>query len=151
VDIGFQRSRWSTRERVDFCVHAFARHEPTAEAFAAANQVSRAMGKEHEQAPAGDWNGSYPQMRDGSQYWTGLRAHDDVTRIGEELIEGLRAWLLPEIDRQLNLPLTGPTPPEERLPAPSREQRDQAMLKAVVTMMDQAGVELDIQADLLEE
>ena len=53
----------------------------------------------------------------------------------DELLTNLDRYLFPEIERQLQLPLSVPTPPSERPLGKSKEQRDQELLSGLLKVL----------------
>jgi hypothetical protein len=110
-------------------------HPETKDLYASANREARDQGREWEVAPAGTWHGDFPGHFLPGFPWVELRAEDDVSSHAEELLNGLNQYLLPEIERQLRLPLSTPTPPSERPVSKSEEQRDQELRSRLLQVL----------------
>lgn len=140
VSLGFQKSKWSKKERVDYRVNASVRHPETVKAFNEANTGALEMNREWEQAPAGDWRSGFPGPESPHRAWVSLRPSDDLTAHTTTLLDELRLHVFPEIKRQIDLPLSPPTPLADRPLRPSREQLDAEALNRTNEILRQAGV-----------
>lgn len=115
ISITFQRSRWSVKERVEYRLNISVQHPETTAAYDEANDLARAMGRQYERAPAGSWGGSLPgRLGPADMHWFALRRGDDLPSHGRMLLEAFQTFAVPAIEEQLHLPLSLPTPPDER-------------------------------------
>ncbi|HLN16081.1 MAG TPA: DUF4304 domain-containing protein [Acidimicrobiales bacterium] len=145
VAIGFQKSKWSTKERVDYRLNLFVQHPETAHLYNQANLEARDLGREWEAAPAGSWFSTFPgNLGPGGHHWVSLRPGDDLSSHADQLLADLDRIVFPEIERQLELPLSTPTPPSERAMMPSREERNRSALSSTLQALRAAGVDVDV-------
>ena len=93
-----------------------------------------------EHAPAGDWHSGFPGSEGDHRVWVSLRPSDDLASHAAMLLDDLRTHVFAEIERQIGLPLSSPTPPTERPLRPSRVQLDAEALEWTNEMLRQAGV-----------
>jgi len=148
VEIGCQKSKWSTKDRVEYRLELSVEHPETAQTYDRANAEAWAQGREHEEAPAGAWFSSFPgNVGPRRRFWIGLRPADDLSSHANQLLSDLARYVFPEIERQLQLPLSTPTPPSERPVEPSREQRNREGLSTMLAALRAAGVDVDVPED----
>ncbi len=140
VSIQFQKSKWSSKDRVDYRINISVRHPETVMAFDKANTEALKRNREWEQAPGGDWHSGFPGSEGDHRVWVSLRPSDDLASHAAMLLDDLRTHVFAEIERQIGLPLSSPTPPTERPLRPSREQLDAEALEWTNEMLRQAGV-----------
>ena len=139
--IRFQKSKWSTKERVDYRLNLFVRHPDTDQMYDRANEAARELGREHETAPAGSWFSIFPgNVGPRGHHWISLCPGDDLSAHADHLVGSLDRFVFPEIQRQLDLPLVTPTPPSERAMAPDRGQLNRAALSRTIEALKVAGV-----------
>ncbi len=145
VTIGLRKSRYSTRDRVEYDVHVSVRHPATAERYQSANLEAHRLGRTHEPPEAGDWTGQIPGTLGKSKgAWLSLRSTEDLEAHARRLHADLLKYAYPEVERQMQLVLRQPTPPADRPMRPSREKRDKESLEWTLEMLRDAGVETDI-------
>jgi hypothetical protein len=148
VSIRFRKSRWSTKDRVDYGLLVGVTEPATAELYGQANAEAWAQGREHEMAPAGAWHSSFPgNLGPSRNHWISLRPSDDLSSHADQLLSDLAQYVFPEIERQLQLPLSTPTPPSERPLRPSREELNRRHLSSTVEALRAAGVGVDVPED----
>jgi hypothetical protein len=133
VAIGFQRNKWSDRDHIDYCLRLRVANAAIVERFEAANEGARALDREWQDAPAGNWVASFPgamlpllgrfllpetffAMRccDPRDAWVTLRSSDPVRLHAEALLSDIAQCVFPEIEAQLHAALQQPDPPEDR-------------------------------------
>jgi hypothetical protein len=143
VSIGFAKHPRSSKDHVYYHLVSGVTHPDTKGLYDHANREARDQGREWETAPAGTWHGDFPGHFLPGFPWVELRAEADVSSHAEELLNRLNQYLFPEIERQLRLPLSIPTPPSERPVSKSKEQRDQEhrsrLLQALPSVHSQMG------------
>jgi len=133
VLIGFQKSKWSDREHVDYRLNLRVVNPAIVEKFKTANTAANAFDREWQDAPAGNWLASFPgamlpllgrfllpeiffamgccNPRDA---WVTLRASDPVPLHAEALLDDIVRCVFPEIEAQIHAKLEDPDPPESR-------------------------------------
>ena len=133
IAIGFEKSKWSDREHVDYRLSLRVANPAIVEKFKAANEAARASDRDWQVAPAGNWLATFPgamlpllgrfllpetffAMRccDARDAWVTLRAIDPVGPHAEMLLDDIVRCVFPEIDAQLRAALQDPEPPESR-------------------------------------
>jgi hypothetical protein len=63
-------------------------------------------------------------------------------------MDDLEHYAFPEIQRQIQLPLSMPTPPAERALQPSREQLNRDALSTTLRALREAGANADVPDDV---
>jgi hypothetical protein len=133
VTIGFQKSKWSDREHIDYRLNLRVANPSTVEMFNAANTAALALDREWQDAPAGNWLAAFPgamiplsgrflmpeaffKMRccDPLDAWVTLHAADPLPPHAETLRDDIVRCVFPEIEAQIGATLQDPDPPENR-------------------------------------
>jgi len=135
VLIGFAKHRRSSKDEVYYHLVARVDHPETKRIYDDANSEARAQGRERERAPAGMWISDFPGRFLPGFPWVSIRAEEDVSSHAEELLRNLDRYLFPEIEGQLELPLSVPTPPSERPLGVTKQQRDQELLSGLLQVL----------------
>jgi hypothetical protein len=115
IQIELQRSKWSTRDSVQFDANVSVRHPPTVELFNEANQTARQQGKAMENL---GWN-FHPRLSqlarpNTTQFSWVVRPNEPSEPVAHDFIESVRDYFLPVIEEEVRRPLTSPTPLNER-------------------------------------
>jgi hypothetical protein len=116
VSINFQKSRFSTRARVDYLLNIHVVHPSTAELFNQASEEAGTPGREHQSPSAGMYRAQFPGLTGRRPTWISLRPDDDLSAHAAALLADIYAAAFPVIEEQLRLPLPVPTPPAQRGP-----------------------------------
>lgn len=114
ISLELQRSRYSTRDRVDYRVNVHVVHPQTATLFNDANRTARAEGRDVEQPSAGDWRSELHYLAGLKGGWFALRPTDDLASHAAQLMGQIRQFIYPVVEEQVRLPLPAPTPLSER-------------------------------------
>jgi len=151
ISLQFQKSRHSTRARVDYRVNISVAHPATVELFSQANQEAHALGRQWERASAGAFYGALPGLARTGVPWMILRPGDDLAAHAALLLADIRNIAYPVIEEQLRLPLPRPTPAAQRAPRPSQDVLNRQMLEFLLPRFQAAGVEIiDIPDQAIE-
>jgi hypothetical protein len=142
VALRFQKSRYSTRARVDYRINISVAHPATVELFSQANQEAHTLGRKWEMASAGAFSGALPGLARAGVPWMILRPGDDLEAHAAVLLAGIRNVAYPVIEEQLHLPLPLPTPPAQRAARPSQDALNRQMLEFLLPRLEAAGVEV---------
>jgi hypothetical protein len=115
IQIELQRSKWSTRDSVQFDANVSVRHPPTVELFNEANQRARQQGKAMENL---GWN-FHPRLSqlarpNTTQFSWIVRPNEPSEPVAHDFIEAVRNRFLPVIEEEIRRPLPSPTPLTER-------------------------------------
>jgi hypothetical protein len=117
IQIRLQRSKWSTRESVQFDANISIFHPPTIELFNEENRRARQQGKEIEDLKGGGGFhgrlGSLARPNPLGFPWT-VTSDEPSEPVADDFIEGVRRFFLPLIDEEVRRPLSSPTPLAER-------------------------------------
>ena len=116
VSIHFQKSRWSTRARVDYLLNILVHHPATAGLFTRANEEARALGLDYEMPSAGMYHAQFPGLTRSGRSWISLRPGEDLEAHAASLLADIYSAAFQAIEEQLHLPLPAPMPPAERGP-----------------------------------
>jgi len=133
VTIGFQKSKWSDHKHVDYRLNLRVVNPLTAERFDAANRAARALDREWQDAPAGNWIASFPgamlpllgrfltpetffatRLFDPRDDWITLQATAPLPEHAESLLDDIARCVFPEIDAQIRAETGDPDSPEHR-------------------------------------
>ena len=130
VHVDMQKSKWNTRDLVNFDVNVSVIHPGVQASFQEANNEARSLNKELEHPDTGNyWNrlSRLDPAKSGEFPWV-VTVDSEPGEIGADVIRCLRDFFLPTVDQEIRKPLPRPTPPQERPERPSREERDAASL-----------------------
>lgn len=172
VLIGFGKSKWSDRNHVDYAIGVRVFHEPTVETFNRANLEAERLGREMEDAPSGNWSAGIPgpisnysvdnfffpevffniRCANPADHWITLRPSDAVAEHAAAIVRDMRECTFPEVDAQLLVPLTSPTPPSQR-PVRSEQSERQRLARwhegneELVRRLQEAGISTEPTVD----
>lgn len=135
VSNGFVKHPKSSKDQLYYHLIGGVVHPETQRLYDNANREVTDQRTEQEVAPAGAWLGDFPGQSLPGLPWVSLQAEDGVSSHTDELLTNLDRYLFPEIERQLQLPLSVPTPPSERPLGKSKEQRDQELLSGLLKVL----------------
>src|ERR1700691_2996537 len=122
VLIQVQRSKFSTRDSVQFDANVSDVHPPTIELFNKENERARQQGKDLENG--GGYSDRLNNLAGGNAYGFPWIVKPDEPRgpVAEDFIECVRRYFLPVIEEETRRPLPSPTPLNERA---DRSYRDE--------------------------
>jgi hypothetical protein len=130
-------------------LNVFVQHPETAQLYNRANMEALEQGRDFEKAPAGAWYSRFPGLIGPTeQHRISLRSADDLREHADELLSDIARYVFPEIDHQLQLPLSRPTPLWDRPMRPSREELSRESLSTTVEALRAAGITIDIPEEL---
>jgi hypothetical protein len=142
ITVRFRKSKFSTREAVEYSVDTEVVCPGTVATFEQANREAAAAGKSLERPPAGQWRSSLGRLAGHKAYTTRLRADADLEAHPRWLVQEIRDHLYPAIEAALDKSLVPPTPIVSREPALNRSELDEQYLGAVVQSAEEAGAQV---------
>ena len=113
VQVQLQRSKWSTRDCVQFDANVSVVHPATIELFNEENRRARQQGKEIEDLDGG--GGFHARLnslaRRNALGFPWIVGPDEASEpIADDFIECVRQYFLPVVEEELRRPLSSPTP-----------------------------------------
>jgi hypothetical protein len=124
IQIQLQRSKWSTRDSVQFDANLSVIHPATMALFDEQNQLARQQGKAMESS--GSFHSRLNALAHGNTHgfpWI-IRANEPTEPVAHDFIETIRRDFLPVIEEEIHRPLLRPTPLSERTDQTGRSPSD---------------------------
>jgi len=140
VWVEFQRSKWSTRESVQFDLNVGVSHPLTQTLFVEANREAASLGKEAEEPPAGSYWNRLSLLCEREQFGWEVTPTAPVEPVALDVMTCLRDRFLPIAYSEIQKPLSAPTPPKQRPDRLSRAEANEAALTWHLEALRQAGV-----------
>lgn len=114
IQIQLQRSKWSTRDSVQFDANLSVIHPATMALFNEQNQSARQQGKAMEGSGSFHSRLNTLSRRNTHGFPWIIRANEPTEPVAHDFIEAIRRDFLPVIEEEVHRPLRRPTPLSER-------------------------------------
>jgi hypothetical protein len=142
IEIQLQRSKWSTRDSIQFDANVSVLHSPTIELFNEANRRARQQAKAIE-SMGGGGGGFHDRLnslarRNALGFPWIVRPDEPSEPVAHDFIEAVRDYFLPVIEEEVRRPLASPTP---------LDQRTDRTYKSAVYFLAQMGLDAARQVE----